>query len=387
MPLQVLVVDDDESVRYSLRALLEDEGYGVYTVSHGNAAVPLLHTLTFQVVIADIWMPGMTGLELLDAVHQIDRDLPVILLTGNASLDTSIKAVNQGACAYLLKPFSPDAVIAAVARCVRKVDDVRQRQADEQSLLHRLHELENYMLYLQESQQGMNAETIAIISDLIRGLRHELGNLATVLNLDVSLLEQTMSDSSLDKNRIQELKTNVSDLGTLLTRLKDYPQPNARLAPIDLIQIVADAVEDRRKSARHQHMVINSQLPDRSLYINGDDSGMRRVLVNILDNAIEANRVNGGGSISVTLEDTPSDAFIRISDEGPGFAAQILDQPFSPAYTTKITDGFMRGLGMGLFVSNAIISLHKGTIALENGASGGAQVTISLPLLKEQPDS
>lgn len=387
MPLQLLVVDDDESIRYSLRALLEEEGYEVYTAANGEAGLRLLAAVAFRAVIADIWMPGMTGLELLHAVHNIHADLPVILLTGNASLDTSIEAVNQGACAYLLKPFSPDAVIAAVARCIRKVDDARQRQADEQALSQRLHEFENYMLYLQGSQQGMSAETITIISDLIRGLRHELGNLATVINLDVSLLEQTMNDSRLDKNRIDELKTNVDDLGRLLTRLKDYPQPDAQLSLIDLSQIIADAVEDRQKYARSLHMLIYCQMPDEPVFVNGDESGLRRVLTNVLDNAIEANRQKQGRRVGLELNVIAHEAAIRVTDEGPGFAAQMLNQPISPAYTTKITDGFMRGLGMGLFVSQAIISLHSGSIVLENGPTGSAQVTITLPVLEKQPDA
>ncbi len=386
MPLQILVVDDDDSVRYTLRALLEDEGHSVTTAANGETAIHLLQNICFQVVIADIWMPGMTGLDLLSTVQGIDPDLPVILLTGNASLETSIEAINRGACAYLLKPFVPDAIISAVARCIRKVDDARQRQADEQTLLHRLQELENYMLYLQGSQQGMNAETITIISDLIRGLRHELGNLATVLSLDVSLLEQTMTDSRLDRNSIEELKTNVDDLGRLLTRLKEYPQPRAQLAPVDLAQIAFDAVEDRRKYARSLNMLIDCELPENGVYVKGDESGLHRVLINILDNALEANRQTHNVHVRLILEVTPKEAFLKVVDEGPGFASKLLDEAFSPAYTTKITDGFMRGLGMGLFVSHAIVSLHNGTIALSNVPTGGAQVTISLPLLEEQSD-
>ncbi len=383
MATQVLVVDDDESVRYSLCALLEDEGYNVYTAASGEAAVQLLQSAPFQAVLADIWMPGMSGLDLLAIAHTVNPDLPVILMTGNASLDSSIEAVNRGASGYLLKPYSPEAVIAALSNGIKKAAEAHMRQFDEQKLLKRYQTLENYLSYLQGSQQAMNAETIMIISELIRGLRHELGNLATVLNLDVSLLEQTMG-ANWDKNRIHELKDNVDDLGRLLTRLKDYPEPTARLEPVDLNRVVLDAVEHARKQSRSPHTLIECQLPEEQTFVNGDEAGLYRVLSNVLDNALEANRQTQGQMVRLTLTVVEREAVLSVTDQGSGFAPALLNAPFSPAYTTKITDGFMRGLGMGLFVSNAIISLHGGTITLLNNDGGGALVKITLPTLDEQ---
>ncbi len=124
MPQQILVVDDDENVRQTLSAFLEEAGYAVFAAASGEEALHMLHQLPIQVVISDLWMLGMSGLDLLSQAHQIDQNLPVILLTGNASLSTSIDAVNRGASGYLLKPLAFDEVRAAVTRSLQKSERI-----------------------------------------------------------------------------------------------------------------------------------------------------------------------------------------------------------------------------------------------------------------------
>lgn len=233
-------------------------------------------------------------------------------------------------------------------------------------------------LYLPESWRAMDPETIVLVSDLIRGLRHELGNLTTVLSLDVSLLEQSFS--RFDRMQLGELKSNLNDLTHLLGRLKDYPQPETHFAAVDLTHVLTEAVDQASRRTNGVPMLITLKTPP-AVLIDGDKSGLFRVLLSILDNAVEANRRVRGERIQVVLTTTVTQAILYISDEGGGFAVEMLNAPFSPAYTTKITDGFMRGLGMGLFIAHAIMSLHGGTIALCNRSEGGAQVTITLPLL------
>ena len=383
MQPQILVVDDDALIRYSLSSLLEDDGYSVCTAADGTEALRLLKTVNIELIIADIWMPGMTGLELLPAAREIDPDLPVILLTANASLDTSIEAVNRGASAYLLKPYSIETVTKTVARCLQKSAKARRQQpSDQANLLQQFHDIEDYLTYMQQNQKTVNAGTISVISDLIRGIRHELGNLATVIDLDVALLEEN-ADSPLAKSGWTELRDNVGDLGRLLSRLKEYPTPNARLEPVDLGQVIATAVEYTRKQARTLHMTINYPVPTEHIMVNGDESGLCRVLINVLDNALEANRQTEKKSVDLSVTVVGTEAIMMITDQGPGFSVEVLDAPFSPAYTTKITSGFLRGLGMGLFVSQAIISLHDGSITLQNRPAGGAQVVITLPILSD----
>jgi EAL domain-containing protein (putative c-di-GMP-specific phosphodiesterase class I) len=115
----VLVVDDDELVARSLRRVLEASGYQVTTVSDGNAAVETIMHNAYDVVLSDIQMPGMSGVDLLGIVRARDLDVPVLLMTGAPSLETAIEAVSLGALQYLPKPTPNTVLLSAVERASR----------------------------------------------------------------------------------------------------------------------------------------------------------------------------------------------------------------------------------------------------------------------------
>lgn len=112
---RIMVVDDEKGMCDFLRYLLEGEGY---EVDHANSAIEALSKLeenSYHLVLADIKMPGMDGLEMLRRIKAIDEDIVVIVMTGYSSLETAIKAIKYNAHNYLTKPFDdPDAVLAAV---------------------------------------------------------------------------------------------------------------------------------------------------------------------------------------------------------------------------------------------------------------------------------
>jgi EAL domain-containing protein (putative c-di-GMP-specific phosphodiesterase class I) len=112
----VLVVDDDAALARSLQRLLKTAGFEVVLAPNGTAAVELLMSRAFDVVLSDIQMPGMSGVELLSVVRAYDLDVPVILMTGAPSLETAMEAVSLGALQYLPKPTPNDVLLKALER-------------------------------------------------------------------------------------------------------------------------------------------------------------------------------------------------------------------------------------------------------------------------------
>ncbi len=112
---RILVVDDETGMCDFLRYLLEGEGYEVDDANSGVDALDKLQAGPYHLVLADIKMPGMDGLEMLRRIKGLDPDTIVIVMTGYSSLETAIKAIKYDAHNYLTKPFDdPDAVLAAV---------------------------------------------------------------------------------------------------------------------------------------------------------------------------------------------------------------------------------------------------------------------------------
>lgn len=116
---RVLLADDEPALREVYGTMLQDAGYAAQTASNGREAMDLLWKGQFDLVLSDISMPGMDGLQLLRAVRERDLDVPVILMTGNPMVETAVQAIEYGALGYLLKPFREEALLKAVADAVR----------------------------------------------------------------------------------------------------------------------------------------------------------------------------------------------------------------------------------------------------------------------------
>ena len=140
--VRVLVVDDETVIREGLRRVLEGEGFAVVACSGGHAALENIQQGEFDLIITDLKMPGMNGLELLRNVQILQPGIPVILITGYASVDTAVEAMKLGASDYLSKPFTPDVLMEkvrnALSRRAHSPEDLLIRQElDQHSGFHR----------------------------------------------------------------------------------------------------------------------------------------------------------------------------------------------------------------------------------------------------------
>lgn len=120
--VKILVVDDEESILAMAKQVLELEGYEVRTVSSPLAALEMLHKEKYHIVVTDISMPEMDGLELLQAIRAFDPLIQVVVMTGQSTMQKAIKALEHGATEYLLKPFAEvEKLLQAIKLCEEKL--------------------------------------------------------------------------------------------------------------------------------------------------------------------------------------------------------------------------------------------------------------------------
>ena len=119
MSIRVLVVDDEAQMRKALKAVLERKGYEVVTVEDGAKALLKITNDSFDVMITDIKMPGMSGIELLRSVRALAPALPILMMTAYGTIENAIEAMKEGASDYILKPFPSEIIESAVAKVLR----------------------------------------------------------------------------------------------------------------------------------------------------------------------------------------------------------------------------------------------------------------------------
>ena len=126
----ILVVDDEEIICRMVARNLQEHGYACLQADSGQAALKLMTEQSIDLIITDLMMPGMSGLDLLVAAHQVQPDIAVILLTGVDDADTAVTALTEGAYGYMLKPFQPNELLVNV------VNAVRRRELEMQHITH-----------------------------------------------------------------------------------------------------------------------------------------------------------------------------------------------------------------------------------------------------------
>src|SRR5689334_21747872 len=110
----ILVVDDEREIRESLRGVLEDEGYKVLLAESGEACIEQLKKRNCELVLLDVWLPGMDGLETLERIKQMDDHPEVIMISGHGTIDTAVRATKLGAFDFLEKPLSLDKTLILI---------------------------------------------------------------------------------------------------------------------------------------------------------------------------------------------------------------------------------------------------------------------------------
>jgi DNA-binding response OmpR family regulator len=142
----ILVIDDEVKLARSLALILQRAGYVVTTASSAAQGLELLQAGAYDLVFLDIKMPDISGIQLLPQIRALYADMPVLMLTAHASLDSAIEAVRAGARDYLLKPIDPEAILARVKKILDEQKQPKRRReitSQIQSLLSELHTTES----------------------------------------------------------------------------------------------------------------------------------------------------------------------------------------------------------------------------------------------------
>ncbi len=201
---RVLVVDDEPAMRRTLQELLRLEGYEVTTAASGQEALRRLLEDTFDVMILDLRMPGLSGTEVLQRLGQMEADVGVIVLTGHGSLESAIEALRQRAYDYLLKPVDPEVLLRSVAQGVERVRRERRQRA-----LYR--QLEQMLAELQAEGQGAGADKPGFVPTAV-----ELPN-GVVVDLGRRRLRYAGEDIRLSPSEARLLQALLMHRGEVLS--------------------------------------------------------------------------------------------------------------------------------------------------------------------------
>lgn len=372
---QVLVIDDEMGPRESLRMLLKPS-YQVHTADSVERGLELLTEKKPDAIVMDIRMPGMTGIEGLRRIRQIDPHLSVIMLTGFGALETAKEALRLGANDYISKPFDAREMQEVISR---NVERTRLHRTSE-SAASEIKELNNRLL-----QELAQKERLASLGQASAEFVHDIGNPLTIVWGYVQLLAKKLEDSGraddpsgVGSSELEIIEQNVRLCRDLLTMWQSYGSTDA--APhqaVSISEIVREVVESVGAMAKENGVQLKYNLTDEKSTLNGDPVQITRAIQNVIINAIQASsECKGTVEVSCVRKDFYVD--VRIADTGHGIHSDQIAKIFDPYFTTKQGKS---GTGLGLYITKKVVEDHGGSIKVDSSPDAGTTITIRLPLL------
>lgn len=372
-PIQkVLVVDDEENLRIILNRALTKAGFVVEEADSGHQALELLQTGPFDLVISDIEMPLMDGVELLTNIKTRYPDLDVIIITGYASKYTYVDIMNAGASDYMSKPFDTNSILARIKRIAREKKNLIELKRSNQELCMAIDRANRLAM---DAKEASKAKTYFLAS-----MSHEI---RTPLNGIVGYTDMLMDTSLSDEQRqyLNNAKLSCETLLSVVNDILDFSKVEAGKLSLDVIEfdpevLCHDTMEVVRTKVDETKVELLIAVADTVPgQVKGDPHRFRQVLLNLLSNAV---KFTEKGCIKLTLDaqiidKDQSRLIVAVQDSGIGVPENRLKSIFEPFIQSEddITNRF-GGTGLGLAISRNIAMRMEGDVWAENNPDKGA---------------
>ena len=383
---RVLIVDDNPALVRLVASILEND-YNLFVAYNGQEALDCLARDVVDLVVSDVMMPGVSGLDLCRRIRADERirHLPVILLTARGGTMQKIEGLDVGADDYIGKPFDPEELKARVRSLFelrRTTRALAEKSAALEAALARLHD---------EELKVIESEKLRTLGELAAGIFHELHNYLNIIangalplsegldDLATALSARGVSPADLELDDLRQLGSTIADAADaakhVTSELKGYAYQDSALKVTDLNAVVTS-------TARFfgQRSGVTLELSPDALPVEVVSTRLAQVFTNLIKNAIEA--AGPEGKVVVQTRREGDRVIASVTDSGPGVPATARGKLFEPFFTTKSKG---QGLGLGLSLSRKVVNDFGGELRLDEAHTPGARFVVSLPARRDEP--
>ena len=375
--IKILIVDDESDILKFLLRYFMKRGYSTQTTNNPLQALQLIQHTHYDLVITDLKMPEMNGLQVLKKIKESSPDTEVILMTGHPAVDSAVGSIKSGAFDYLAKPFTLTEISAVVERALSH-QDITQDLAHYQPLDQ-------------------------IKNDFLHNASHELRTpLTAIHSASHCFMEQIKSEKKLTPE-IAIKFLSIIDRGSerlieTIDNLFDmyrYDSGKIKIKPISfsIERLVKECAEDFITLFQERGLELNYETEDALPPMIGDPIKIRQALINLMGNAMKFTPSGGKIKISAKLSkyctsqnhlnaDQPC-IEIQVEDTGIGISDDQKEKIFEKFYQVDASSTRKNnGIGLGLSLVKTISELHHGQITVKSQPGKGSTFTLCFPLQK-----
>ncbi|MFC1535099.1 response regulator [Thermodesulfobacteriota bacterium] len=374
MTQKILLVDDEKGVRKVLSISLTDSGYQVIEAKNGEEAISLFRESHPPIVLTDIKMPGIDGIQVLKTIKKESPDTEVIMLTGHGDMELAIQSLKHEATDFITKPISTYALEIALKRANERLyykAKIKEYTEDLESLVE------------EKTKKLVEAERLATVGQTVAGLAHAIKNIAGGLSGGAFVLEKGIELDNkkylsqgweMIRRNIDRIKDMVLDLLNFAKeREPDYHicDPNTPLREVYELML---------PRADEYGVMLEIDVDEDLQQVNLDPDEIHRCILNLVTNAIDAcSEVelphDKGRVVMKSKKNKDYAVEYRIIDNGCGMDEETRAKIFQRFFSTKGS----RGTGLGLMIAKKVIDEHDGVIILHSEEKKGTRFIIRLP--------
>ncbi|NQU41903.1 response regulator [bacterium] len=367
--LRILIADDEDAMRLVIKRALREFSLSVPDVGvdvalemeeapTGEEAVERIAATHPDLVLLDLKLPGISGLEVLEQIKDYGEERLVIMITAYATIQTAVTATKQGAYDFLAKPFTPEELRSTVRKAIRHL--ILSRQARR----------------LAEEKRRVRFEFISVLAHELKSPINAVEGYLNTLQEDFARNDPAIFDRIVGRSRIrlEGMRKIINDLLDM-TRIESG-RKKRDITEVDVVDVARMALESVAPTVLERGIEVHLDAPE-SLTMTADRGEIEIILNNLVSNAVKYNKDNG--RVDVILRDTEGRTIITVSDTGIGT---------SPAEAAKLFNDFVRikntktkhilGSGLGLSIVKKLALLYGGDVSVESQPDVGSAFTVSL---------
>jgi signal transduction histidine kinase len=375
--LNLLIIEDEDDVRSSYEDMFEFLDCDIASARNGKEGLHILEQRhnSIDVVITDLNMPIMDGLEVIRRVKKKYAEIEVIIITGFATIENAISAMKQGAFDYITKPISVEHVKIVLNKCRRQIISQKENK--------RLKNINSELQTLNE----LKTKFITITNHEIRTPLAVLKGYLDLISMDIK--EHDLNDS-IDSMKI--IDSTLNEMIEMLDNMHDLSKYDTindiqNITKFDVNELCREIVKQTHIFLQKRKLNLTINTSTHPAIVEADKLNIKKAIRELLQNAVKFTDENGSIQLDVEPVPTQNSIFVKISDTGIGVACDKQDLIFEPFYevqdvmhhSTSKTDFMGGGMGVGLSIAKEIIESNKGEIVIESMPNRGAVFTIILP--------
>ena len=361
----LLIVDDEPASMRALCDTLEYEGYKTYGFTAPAEALAAMRERSFDLLLADLQMPGTNGIDLMKSAQLIDPTLVAVIMTGHGALETAIAAMKAGALDYIQKPIKLTTTLPVLERALA----VRQLRIEKKRLEENVRERTEE---LKIANRELEAFSYSVSHDLRSPLR------AVSVFTQSLLAEHAGSLSDEGRRLLQNVNAGAAHMDRLITDLLRLSQLNRQALhkqPVRFGEVAQKVIADmaNERAGRDIEFVV-ADFPTWQV----DPGLMQQVFVNLISNAIKFSREREKARIEIGYRMDGNTLVCFVKDNGVGFNMKYMNKLFGVFQRLHSADQF-EGTGVGLSIVRRIVERHGGKVWVDGEQDQGAAFFFSLP--------